>query len=123
MPVGLATLVLLEEKPVSPDQSLVQQIVERIKAHAHPDRIILFGSRAWGAVRPDSDVDLLVIVESEEPPVERAVALGRLFRPRPAPLDLLVMTPSEVHERLGAGDPFMRRILEEGEVLYDALAA
>lgn len=108
---------------MSPEQSVVQQIVDRIRAHAQPDRIILFGSRAWGAARPDSDVDLLVIVDSEDPPVERAVALGRLFRPRPAPLDLLVMTPSEVRERLGAGDRFLRRILEEGEVLYDALAA
>jgi predicted nucleotidyltransferase len=108
---------------VDPERSVVDEIVERIRAHARPDRIILFGSRAWGTARPDSDVDLLVIVDSEDPPVERAVALGRLFRPRPAPLDLLVLTPSEVRERLGAGDPFLRRILEEGEVLYDALAA
>jgi uncharacterized protein len=108
---------------VTPDLSVVRDIADRIRTHAQPKRIILFGSRAWGAARPDSDVDLLVILESDDPPVERAVALGRLFRPRPAPLDLLVMTPAEVHERLGTGDPFLQRILDEGEVLYDALAA
>ena len=103
--------------------NLERRIAERIASKVHPERIILFGSRAWGSAGPESDVDLLVIVESDEPPVERAVALGRLFRPRPAPLDLIVMTPAEVQDRLQAGDGFLRRILEDGKVLYRALAA
>lgn len=106
-----------------PRSDVVHAIADRIRAHVHPDRIILFGSRAWGVERAESDVDLLIILDSDAPPVERAVALGRLFRPRPAPLDLIVLTPAEVQQRLDAGDAFLRRILEEGEVLYDAVAA
>ncbi len=102
---------------------VLRDIARRIESHVRPHRIVLFGSRAWGQSDAHSDVDLLVIVDSDETPVERAVALGRLFRPRPAPLDLLVLIPQEVQERLAAGDGFLRRILDEGVVLYDALAA
>ena len=108
---------------MAPVSRIVREIAKRIESQVRPHRIVLFGSRAWGTADVHSDVDLLVIVDSDESPVERAVALGRLFRPRPAPLDLVVLTPREVEERLAAGDTFLKRILDEGVVLYDALAA
>ncbi len=81
-------------------------------------KIVLFGSRAWGRPRPDSDIDLLVIVESDLPPTRRSAEMSIACRPRGVAVDFLVKTPSEVARRLQLGDPFIRRILDEGRVLH-----
>jgi predicted nucleotidyltransferase len=60
----------------------IEQIVETIAETPHPDRIVLFGSRARGDARPDSEVDLLVEMESSLPPRARAVQVDALFATR-----------------------------------------
>jgi uncharacterized protein len=102
---------------------ILDDIINRISQAVHPERIILFGSLAWGEADEESDIDLLVIMASNESRTARAVRLGRLFRPRPAPLDILVLTPEEVSERVALGDPFIQDILSRGKVLYEAEAA
>lgn len=95
----------------------VRQIVERFR----PDRVILFGSHAYGKPHEDSDVDLLVVM-----PPRRGVNLAGHIRwkvPAPFPMDLLVRTPEFVAKRLSLGDWFMRDILEQGIVLHDAADA
>jgi predicted nucleotidyltransferase len=85
----------------------------------NPERIILFGSHAYGQPAADSDVDLLIVMDSAERPAARAARVSRLLRPRPFPVDILVRTPQEIEHRLDIGDDFVRQILECGKVLYD----
>jgi uncharacterized protein len=97
----------------------IEDVSRRIAEQFHPQRILLFGSYAWGAPTPDSDVDLLVILPFEGKPVAKSVEMRLKVRP-PFPVDLLVRTPEKVRERLALGDSFMQSILEEGKVLYEA---
>jgi predicted nucleotidyltransferase len=97
----------------------IEDVSRRIAQQFHPQRILLFGSYAWGSPSPDSDVDLLVILPFEGKPVAKSVEMRLKVRP-PFPVDLLVRTPEKVQERLALGDPFIRSILEEGKVLYEA---
>lgn len=94
-------------------------VTRRLVEELHPRRIILFGSRAWGQPGVHSDVDILIVMESDERPAARAARVSRLLRPRPFPMDILVRTPQEVSCRLEMGDQFMRQIVEQGRVLYD----
>lgn len=93
--------------------------VSRIAAKIQPIKIILFGSYARGNPTPDSDVDLLVIVDSEASPRERSWAVSRLLLPRPFPVDILVKTPQEIQKALDEGDFFIQEIINQGIVLYD----
>ena len=85
----------------------------------HPERVILFGSFAYGTPTEDSDVDVLVIMPHEGESVHKAVEIRLKVSP-PFPVDILVRTPEKVRERLNMGDDFMLEILEEGKVLYEA---
>jgi predicted nucleotidyltransferase len=97
----------------------IKEVSRRIAHEYHPERILLFGSYAWGEPSLDSDVDLLVILPFEGKAVAKSVEMRLKIRP-PFPVDLLVRTPEKIRERLALGDPFIRSILEEGEVLYEA---
>jgi uncharacterized protein len=97
----------------------IEDVSGRIAAEFEPERILLFGSYAWGAPSPDSDVDLLVILPFEGKAVAKSVEMRLKIKP-PFPVDLLVRTPEKIHERLALGDPFIRSILERGKVLYEA---
>lgn len=101
------------------DDRLLGQIVSRIVERFHPHKIILFGSYAHGKPSPESDVDLLVIMDSVERPARRSAAVALACRPRHLAMDILVRTPQEIEERLASGDFFIRDILERGRVLYD----
>ena len=83
------------------------------------ERIVLFGSYAEGTATSDSDVDLLVICPFQGRSVDQSVKIRMKLRPQ-FPVDLLVRTPEKVRRRIEMGDGFMREILEEGKVLYEA---
>ena len=93
--------------------------VRRIVDELDPDKIILFGSFAHGTATPDSDVDLLVIMETDATSPERSWSVSRLLIPRPFPVDILVKTPAEIERALAKGDFFVREILARGRVLYE----
>jgi predicted nucleotidyltransferase len=93
--------------------------IERIARELQPDKIILFGSYAYGAPTVDSDVDLLVIMETDAHGAERSWAVSRLLIPRPFPVDILVRTPQEIGRALAKGDFFIREIMMQGRVLYE----
>ncbi len=96
-----------------------KKIVDRINRHFKPEKIILFGSYAYGTPGKDSDVDLFIVMDSKERPSKRRIEISRLFRDRQMPMDFIVKTPSEVKERLSMGDFFINRILKKGQVLYE----
>jgi predicted nucleotidyltransferase len=93
--------------------------VQRIVDELHPEKIVLFGSYANGNPTPDSDVDLLVIMETDLSSSQRYVAVSRLLNPRPFPVDILVKRPDEMKSALEKGDFFLREIIAHGIVLYD----
>jgi uncharacterized protein len=95
-------------------QAFSQQIVEKFQ----PERIILFGSYAYGQPTEDSDVDLLVILPFEDLPVYKAIEIRRQIRP-PFPLDLMARTSEQIQQRLDMGDFFIRDIIEKGRILYE----
>jgi predicted nucleotidyltransferase len=95
------------------------EAVARIVHELHPEKIILFGSCAYGTPTRDSDVDLLVIMQTQAKGADRSWAVSRLLIPRPFPVDILVKTPQEVQLALEKGDFFIREILTRGRVLYE----
>lgn len=96
-------------------EAFSQQIVEKFQ----PERIILFGSYAYGQPNEDSDVDLLVILPFEEMPVQTAVAIRQQTKPS-FPLDLIARTPEQIQQRLNMGDFFIQDIINKGRILYEA---
>ncbi|MGQ9629428.1 MAG: nucleotidyltransferase domain-containing protein [bacterium] len=100
----------------------IQNILEKLVSGYAPQKVILFGSYAYGNPRPDSDIDLLIIKETSERFIDRWVSVRRILSDskRAIPLDVLVLTPQEVSRRLAVGDQFVAEILEKGDVLYDA---
>ncbi len=97
----------------------IEEFGRRIGEEFGAERVILFGSYARGNANPDSDVDILVIGPFEGRGVDRSVEIRMKLRPG-FPMDLLVRTPEKVRERIEMGDMFMREILEQGRVLYEA---
>jgi len=99
--------------------SHIKQVCKRIADTYKPERIILFGSHAYGNPTPESDVDLLIVMDYEGSPVRQAVKISSELG-LVTPMDLLIRTPKQVQERLRIEDPFMREILERGKVMYEA---
>ena len=94
--------------------------VERIVSTLKPEKIILFGSYAYGNPTQDSDVDLLVIMKTKAKDIDRYVAVSNLLYPRQFPVDILVKTPKEIAaESKKRGNFFLREILTKGKVLYE----
>jgi predicted nucleotidyltransferase len=93
----------------------IQKIVQELE----PEKIVLFGSYAYGNPSPHSDVDLLVIMKTRASLKDRSWAVSRLLLPRPFPVDILVKTPGEIKKGLETGDFFLKEILTRGKVLYD----
>ena len=103
------------------DKETFSEIVRRIRSVAAPKKIVLFGSRARGDHRPDSDIDLLVIKDSPLPRHRRAIPLYAALADLLLDVDteIIVYTPSEVEEWRGAGAAFVTTALREGTVLYE----
>ncbi len=97
----------------------MDEIVRRIVETIHPHKIVLFGSRARGDARPDSDIDLLVIADSDEPRWVRARPLYGALRGILIPMDIVVYTPEEVHEWSEVSQAFVTTAVHEGRSLYE----
>ena len=98
---------------------LLEEIARRIRTAMHPERIVLFGSRARGEAHEHSDFDLLVIGDSEEPRYRRAAPLYTLLADLPAEVEVTVYTPHEVKEWSEVPQAFVTTALREGKVLYE----
>ena len=98
---------------------LLSTIGDRIADQFDPVQIILFGSRARGEARADSDVDLLVILPSVDDKRRTAIAIRRALNGLPASKDIIVATPQEIAERGDVIGLVLRPALREGKVLYE----
>jgi hypothetical protein len=98
---------------------LLDEIVERLKEGLHPDKIILFGSHAYGKPNEDSDIDLLIVLsESDEPSYRRArKAYGCLWG-LTAPTELVVVTQQEVERASRVPASLLNQAVQRGKILY-----
>ena len=96
----------------------VKEVVRQIVDRFDPQRIILFGSYAYGQPGPASDVDLLVIMDTPLKETEQAVRICQAIDYHFG-LDLIVRKPKTVVHRLALGDSFLAEVLERGKVLYE----
>ena len=90
---------------------VIDDIVARLKKEYRPEKIILFGSYAYGKPTRDSDIDLFIIKDTSEPPFQRRITVRRICHApdHHIPFQPLAVTPSEWVERLRIGDPFFGR--------------
>ena len=84
-----------------------------------PEKVILFGSLATGRINEWSDIDLLIIKETDKRPLDRALEAYSLLGNYREPMDIIVYTPAEVDLLLREGSFFVSEILTEGKVLYE----
>lgn len=100
-------------------RELLAEMTRRLVAEFQPEQIILFGSHAWGTPHDDSDVDLLVIVsQSDEKPIQRAVRTQNCMDRLLVPADILVKTRAEIERYRHVRASLERKMLEQGKVLY-----
>lgn len=99
--------------------ALIRNICDRIAEEFKPDKIILFGSHAYGTPTSESDLDLLVVMPFEGSPLSQAVKISRQLKLM-IPIDLIVRTQEQLNQRLAMDDFFMREIVERGKVMYEA---
>lgn len=100
----------------------LRRAVDRLRRQYQPERIVLFGSYAYGKPTEDSDIDLLIIKQTTERPIDRRVAVTRIVSDPDAtvPIEVIVLTPEELRERLEIGDQFLLEVTERGRTLYAA---
>jgi len=100
-------------------EPLLDIIVQRLLATGQPQKIILFGSRARGQATSDSDYDLLVIENSDQPRYRRAAPYRRALKDLETSKDIVVWTPNEIMEWRNVPNAFITTALREGVVLYE----
>lgn len=100
-------------------KKLIKKTIANSIKKAKPQKVILFGSHAYGNPSKDSDVDLLFIKNTGLSPLKRycfvSNNIDHIF-----PMDIMVKTPLEIRKRLAMGDPFYKEIIKKGIVLYDS---
>lgn len=99
-------------------QEKIKEVTDKIVKEFEPEKIILFGSYAWGKPTKDSDVDLFIIKNSDNTR-ETTRIINRFIFPRPFPLDLIVYTSEQVEKRKQMHDFFLESILTRGRILYE----
>ena len=104
--------------PPVTDQLLVE-VVHRILTIGSPIKILLFGSHAKGTARPDSDLDLLIIEESDLPRYQRSGRYRRVLCGMFPAKDIAVWTPQEIEEWKAVPNAFISTVLAEGKLLYE----
>jgi predicted nucleotidyltransferase len=105
---------------ISDSRQVIDEIVKKIVTEYSPQKVILFGSYAYGHPDEESDLDLLVVKDTDKRPIERWMDIKRILRDRNRIISVtpVVYTPKELQERLALGDFFIQEVLEKGKVLY-----
>ena len=96
----------------------LDEVVKRVVENYHPEKIILFGSYAYGQPTEDSDLDLLIIKESDLPRYKRGREVRKLVRGMKVAVDVLVYTRAEIEKWKDIKPAMITTIFEKGKVLY-----
>lgn len=97
----------------------IELVTDTLVREFNPEKVILFGSWAWGNPTADSDVDLFVIKDTEDSTRELAREINGSISPRPFPIDVIVYRPEQVEASLESGNFFIEDIITNGRILYD----
>ena len=98
---------------------LIQSVTATIVREYKPEKVILFGSYAWGKPHKDSDLDLFVVKKTRKKKIHRGIEVQRLLQKVRIPMDILVYTPQELNHQISKnGNIFVEDVLNRGEVLY-----
>jgi predicted nucleotidyltransferase len=95
----------------------IRRFAREVAVKFQPEKIILFGSYAYGEPHADSDVDILVIMPCRNG-IDQACRIDRVTDPM-FPLDLIVRSPKNIAWRVKEGDSFLREVMSKGKVLYE----
>jgi len=98
----------------------IQEITETLKVKYHPDKIVLFGSCAFGKTHRDSDIDMLIIKDTKKKYGQRYLDVCRLVYnfARRIPFEPFILTPKEFARQIGR-NLFLQEIMAKGKVLYE----
>lgn len=102
-------------------KQILSEIVKKLKNDYKPIKIILFGSYAYGNPTRNSDIDLLILKDTDKKRADRFVWVKRIIYNPALEISVspLVYTPDELNERLRIGDDFVKEIIQKGVVLYE----
>ncbi len=100
-------------------KEIISEMVSLIASQFKPRQIILFGSYAYGKPRPESDIDLLIVMDTDLRETEQALRIRQYINPLFG-VDFLVYTPARLKERVELGDSFLKEITEKGVVMYES---
>lgn len=116
----MITVSLMEQQVGSliPNKT-INDIVEAIINHFNPISIILFGSYASGNATPDSDLDLLIVMETRLPSYKRSLPIRKIFNPMPCAMDIKVYTPEEIKKWNGTINHIITEAMLKGKILYE----
>ncbi|MFN3308894.1 MAG: nucleotidyltransferase domain-containing protein [Anaerolineales bacterium] len=101
-------------------QEAIEDVARQIAQKFRPHAIILFGSYAYGTPKPESDLDLLVIMDTPLRETQQALIIAQSLEWDWFGLDLIVYTPKKLQQRIDLGDSFLKEIITRGKVLYEA---
>lgn len=101
-------------------EAIIRRITKKIANRYKPEKIILFGSYAYGKPRKDSDIDLLIIKKTRARHIDRAIKVREIIKDenRFVAIEPLIYAPREIKKRLKIEDDFIKTIMEKGVVLY-----
>ncbi|MBI3538543.1 MAG: nucleotidyltransferase domain-containing protein [Chloroflexi bacterium] len=102
---------------ISPDA--ITDVARRIAEKFDPEQIVLFGSYAYGKPNLESDVDLLIVMNTKQRPLAKQLEIARALSPHPFGMDILVRSPAQIKQRIAMGDYFLRAITAKGKLLYE----
>lgn len=96
----------------------IAEISDKIVKEYQPEKIILFGSWAWGTPNQDSDVDLFIVKKTND--IRKTTReIDGYFFPRFLPMDIIVYTPSQLKKELDLEEPFVSKITKRGKILFE----
>jgi predicted nucleotidyltransferase len=105
--------------PISREK--IVRAAHRIAEAVHPEKVILFGSYAYGHPTADSDVDFLIVhpARTRSQRMNVAIKASTALEPRPFPVDILVRSAQKIRQRVKMGDGFLQEISQRGRVVYE----
>lgn len=100
------------------EKDTIKQVAKNLAIAADAEKVILFGSHARGDASEHSDVDFMIIANSDLPRFKRSRELYKLIKPHPFAMDIIVYTPQEIEKGKKTKISFVSTVLKEGETLY-----
>ena len=99
-------------------QEQISVVVSRIVENINPEKVILFGSYAYGQPDENSDLDILVVKDTDIPAFKRGMEVRKFLRGMKIPIDVVIYTQKEIDEWKDTKAAFISHIVEKGKVLY-----